>query len=74
VRTDVLGSNSLDACVVGQFYVQSPVQKYAQLFHQLSIGNLAYAFGYDDTCEQSSFITVDDPTKVDIQISGGTPL
>jgi hypothetical protein len=74
VRTDVLGSNSLDACVVGQFYVQSPVQKYAQLFHQFGVDKKAYSFGYDDTCEQSSFITVDSPTEVDIAISGGTPL
>jgi len=69
VRTDVLGSNSLDACMVSQFYVQSPVQKYAQLFHQFGVNNLAYSFGYDDTCEQSSFITVDDPTEVDIAIA-----
>jgi hypothetical protein len=70
VRTVLLANPALDACMVNQFYVNTPIQKYAQLFHQFGVGNRAYAFGYDDTCDQSSFITVDDPTAVDIAISG----
>jgi hypothetical protein len=73
VRTVVLANPNLDACMVNQFYLNAPVQKYAQLFHQFGVGNLAYSFGYDDTCSQSSYITVDDPTAVDITISGVTP-
>jgi hypothetical protein len=74
MRTAVLGSTSFEACVKSQFYVTSPVHKYAKLFHQFGFDNKAYAYGFDDSCDQSSFITVDSPTEVDIQISGGTPL
>lgn len=70
VRTAVLANPNLDDCMVNQFYLNAPVQKYAQFFHQLGINNLAYAYGYDDTCDQSSFVTVDDPTAVDVWISG----
>jgi hypothetical protein len=73
VRTVVLANPDLDACMVNQFYLNAPVQQYAQLFHQFGVGNLAYPFGYDDTCNQSSYITVDNPTAVDITISGVTP-
>jgi hypothetical protein len=68
-RTVLLANPNLDACMPNQFYLNAPVTKYAQLFHQFGIGNLAYAFGYDDTCDQSSFITVDNPTAVNIAIS-----
>jgi hypothetical protein len=69
VRTVLVANPNLDACMPNQFYLNAPVTKYAQLFHQFGIGNLAYAFGYDDTCDQSSFITVDNPTAVNIAIS-----
>ena len=70
VRTVVLVDPDLDNCAVDQFYKSDPVQKYAQFFHQFGINNLAYAFGYDDTCDQSSFITVDDPMAVHVWNSG----
>jgi hypothetical protein len=70
VRTNLLVNNNLDACKVNQFYVNSPIQNYAQLFHQYGINGLAYSFGYDDTCSQSSYITVQSPTAVSIGIAG----
>jgi hypothetical protein len=73
VRTVVLANPDLDACMTSQFYLNTPVQKYAQFFHQVGINNLAYAYGYDDTCSQSSFILVDAPTAVDITITGTRP-
>jgi hypothetical protein len=69
VRSVLLANPILDACRPNQFYLNAPVTKYAQLFHQFGIGNFASAFGYDDTCDQSSFITVDNPTAVNIAIS-----
>jgi hypothetical protein len=70
VRTNLLVNSNLDACQVHQFYVNNPIQNYAQLFHQFGINGLAYSFGYDDTCSQSSYITVDSPTAVSIGIAG----
>ena len=37
------------------------------------MNNLSYSFGYDDTCAQSSFIAIDDPTGMTIAL-GGEPL
>jgi hypothetical protein len=70
VRTNLLVNSNLDACQLHQFYVNNPIQSYAQLFHQFGINGLAYSFGYDDTCSQSSYITVDSPTAVSIGIAG----
>lgn len=70
VRTALRIEQSVDACNLRNFYSSSPVQKYPQLFHQFGVANLAYAFEADDTCSQSSFITVDAPTQIDIMISG----
>jgi hypothetical protein len=69
VRTNLLVSSNLDACRVSQFYVNDPITKYAQIFHQFGLYGLAYSFGYDDTCEQSSYITVQNPTAVSISIA-----
>lgn len=54
-----------------QFYLGVPIQKYAQIFHTYAINHLAYSFGYDDSCSQSSYITVDDPTSMKITLGGG---
>jgi hypothetical protein len=70
VRTAQVPEQSVDACNLRNFYSYSPVQRYPQLFHQFGVANLAYAFDADDTCAQSSFITVDAPTEIDIMISG----
>ena len=70
MRTNLLVNTNLDACQPAQFYVNNPIQRYAQFFHQFGIYGLAYSFGSDDTCEQSSYITVQTPTAVSISISG----
>lgn len=70
VRTNLLANSNLDACQTSQFYVTSPIQKYAQLFHQYATNNLAYAFGYDDTCNQSGYTKVTNPTSMSIAIGG----
>jgi hypothetical protein len=71
IRTTLLVNTNLDACQTSQFYVSAPVQKYAQLFHEFGINNKAYSFGYDDTCDQSSYINIADPTTMTITIGGG---
>ncbi|MFZ0507843.1 MAG: beta-1,3-glucanase family protein [Methylocella sp.] len=69
----VLPSNNLDTyCMTpALFYVNTPAQKYAQIFHTFGINHLAYSFGYDDSCDQSSYISVDDPTAMTITLGGG---
>jgi hypothetical protein len=78
VRTNLLVNNILadpvsPACVKSGFYVNAPIQRYSQIFHTYAVNNLAYSFGYDDVCHQSSFITIDDPTSMTIAV-GGEPL
>lgn len=36
------------------YYTSNPKNDYAQFFHQISLGNLAYGFPYDDVNNQSS--------------------
>jgi len=49
---------------VGQYYRHEPVNKYAAIIHEHSISGKAYAFGYDDLCEQSSVGITKNPTKL----------
>lgn len=49
---------------VGQYYVHEPINQYAAAIHQHSILGKAYAFGYDDVCEQSSVGITKNPTKL----------
>jgi hypothetical protein len=49
---------------VAQYYRHEPVNKYAALIHEHSILEKAYAFGYDDLCEQSSVGITKNPTKL----------
>ena len=70
IRTNLLLNTNLDACNTSQFYVGSPIQQYAQSFHAYGVNHLAYSFGYDDTCGQSSYINIDDPTGFSITVGG----
>jgi hypothetical protein len=70
IRTNLLLSTNLDACSISQFYVGSPIQQYARIFHAYAVNHLAYSFGYDDTCGQSSYINIDDPTGFSITVGG----
>jgi hypothetical protein len=72
VRTTLLANTDLDACKTDQFYVTDPIQKYAKFFHDFGINRKAYSYGYDDTCDQSSYINVDDPTAMTITLGGTT--
>ena len=70
IRTNLTVNTNLDACNTSQFYVNDPIQKYARIFHVYSVNHLAYSFGYDDTCNQSSYIIIDDPTGFSITVGG----
>ena len=39
-----------------RFYAAQPVEQYANLLHQNSIGGLCYAFSFDDVCNQSTLM------------------
>jgi len=47
-----------------QYYQHDPINKYAAILHQHAIAQKAYAFGYDDVCEQSSVGITKNPTKL----------
>jgi hypothetical protein len=49
---------------VGQYYAHGPVNMYATTLHKQAILQKAYAFGYDDVCEQSSVGITKNPTKL----------
>jgi hypothetical protein len=70
MRTNLLVNNNLDACKTSQFYVNPPVNQYSKLWHTNGIGGLAYGFGYDDTCSQSSFNLIFNPTQLTITVVG----
>jgi hypothetical protein len=60
------------SCSGGPFYsAVSPVQTFnpwAQLFHQVSANGLAYAFPYDDVCNQNPSIGLTGTTSVTIAL------
>jgi Beta-1,3-glucanase len=57
--------DTLPACdQVGQFYKHEPINMYAAILHENAILQNAYAFGYDDVCEQSSVGITKNPTKL----------
>ena len=69
--TLLLNRNLIDdraSCKVRQFYTDSPVNLYAKTFHEFALRKLAYSFGFDDTCQQSSFVQVHDPESLRIII------
>jgi hypothetical protein len=72
MRTAMTVNTDLDLLCrqVKQFYVDTPVVSYAKIFHDFGVDHKAYSFGYDDSCSQSSFITVDDPTSMTVTIQG----
>jgi hypothetical protein len=68
MRTTLAKNGDLDACKRKQFYKNKPVNEYAKAIHKPAIKKLAYAFGFDDTCSQSSYIGVHNPTSILIKI------
>jgi hypothetical protein len=71
VRTNLIVNSNLDACQTSQFFVNAPIQEYNHFFHVHSFNHLAYSIGYDDTCNQSSYITIDDPSSATLAVGGG---
>lgn len=49
---------------VEQYYAHQSINQYAAAIHKHSILGKAYAFGYDDVCEQSSVGITKNPTKL----------
>jgi hypothetical protein len=49
---------------VGQYYMHEPINRYAAILHKHAILQKAYAFGYDDVCEQSSVGITKNPTEL----------
>jgi len=47
-----------------QYYQHQPVNMYASTLHKNAIGQKAYAFGYDDVCDQSSVGITKNPTQL----------
>jgi hypothetical protein len=73
MRTTLIVNSNLDACVTSQFYVNPPVNMYAKLWHDAGKQGKAYGFGFDDTCDQSSFKLIFNPTKLTITLLGNRP-
>ena len=72
LRTTLITNPDLDGYCSdpSQFYVNAPVNKYAQLWHDNGINGKAYGFGFDDTCNQSSFKLIFNPTGLTITLLG----
>ena len=71
LRKDIhLYQGDCPAPFVAQFYKQEPIQQYAKFWHDNGIKNLAYSFGYDDTCNQSGVVIVDKPTALKVTVGG----
>lgn len=68
LRSTIMVHPNLDACRRGQFYRNAPVNMYAKVFHQFGIGKRAYAFGFDDTCDDSSVVIPKNPKAASIFI------
>jgi len=67
-RTTLPQYPTLPACTASEFYVTPPVNEYARLIHANAINGLAYAFGFDDSCDFSSFVADRAPTGVAVTI------
>lgn len=51
------------------FYQGKQTNFYAKYIHENTLEHLAYAFGIDDYCLQSSFVTVQNPTTFEITLT-----
>ncbi len=70
LRSTLLTQNTLPFCDSDSFYQAEPVNRYAKTFHHFANGEGAYAFGYDDVCDKSSFIIVHNPVSLGITLFG----
>jgi hypothetical protein len=67
-RTTLGIDSTVPACTSSEFYTTTPTNEYAKLIHANSVRGLAYGFGFDDSCDYSSFIADRAPTSVTITI------
>jgi hypothetical protein len=67
-RTTIPADAVLPACTKREFYRTPPVNEYARAIHAESIRGLAYAFGFDDSCDFSSFVADRAPTHLNVTI------
>jgi hypothetical protein len=49
---------------IEQYYAHEPINMYAATLHKHAILQKAYAFGYDDVCEQSSVGITKNPKRL----------
>jgi hypothetical protein len=70
MRSTLLTHNMVPFCDSSAFYQADPVNLYAKTFHHFADGAGAYAFGFDDVCEKSSFIIVHNPLSLQITMLG----
>lgn len=68
LRTNLLVNTNLSACKTAQFYVNAPIDQYSNIMHQNAYDHLAYGFSADDQCNQSSDITVFNPTSMSVTV------
>lgn len=68
LRSIFLTNSDISACPVKNAYTQPPINAYSSLMHANSIHGGAYGFAYDDVCENSSNIALDNPTQLTITL------
>jgi hypothetical protein len=68
LRSTLLDSSRLPDCRARRFYRNEPVNWYARTLHELATKGGAYAFGFDDVCEGSSFVIVHQPRAARITL------
>jgi hypothetical protein len=68
LRSTLLTHNTLPFCDSNSFYQAAPVNLYAKTFHHFANHAGAYAFGFDDICDKSSFIIVHNPLSLGITL------
>lgn len=68
LRGTLLTHTQLPFCDSSAYYISPPVNEYAKTFHHYADGGGAYAFGFDDVCDKSSFIIVHNPTSLSMKL------
>lgn len=68
LRSTLLVSNRLPDCRSDLYYRHEPVNRYAAALHAFATRGGAYAFGFDDVCEGSSFVIVHQPRAAKITL------
>jgi Beta-1,3-glucanase len=70
LRSTLLKSADLPEYNPNLYYNNPPVNMYAKVLHSAAASGGAYAFGFDDVCDKSSFVSVHNPTELSIYLLG----